>query len=60
MSTRCRIAINDGDSFRSIYCHYDGYPRYVGNVLLKYYNSKEMATKLIDLGDISCLLPNKE
>lgn len=57
MSTRCRIAINEGDSFRSIYCHYDGYPKYVGNILLKYYNSKEMATKLIDLGDISCLLP---
>ena len=56
MSTRCRIAVKDDDTFRSIYCHYDGYPKYVGNILLNHYNSGELANKLIDLGDISCLL----
>lgn len=56
MSTRCRIAINDGDSFRSIYCHYDGYPEYMGRQLPNHYNTTEIVNELINLGDISFLM----
>ena len=40
MSTRSFIGyINDEDKFVGIYCHYDGYPSHVGEVLVKYHNS---------------------
>lgn len=60
MATRCRIAVKDCDIFKSIYCHFDGYPEYTGSTLEKFYNSKERANELIKLGGISCLLPDIE
>lgn len=56
MSTRSRIAIKTSDNeFKSIYCHWDGYPSNNGALLLKHYNSKELTLNLIDLGDLSRL-----
>lgn len=59
MATRSRIAIENGDgSVTSIYCHYDGYPTYVGVILQEHYTDPEKVKKLISLGDISSLYPN--
>lgn len=56
MSTRCRIAVKISDSeFKSVYCHNDGYPSWIGKTLLKYYNIKELALALVALGDLSSL-----
>lgn len=62
MSTRCYIGIKcaprdgqPGDSVRSIYSHSDGYPSYVGKLLLENYTTPEKINQLLDLGDISLL-----
>lgn len=56
MSTKCRIAIKDINGyFRSIYCHYDGYPEYTGKQLVDHYNTNELVNDLIELGGISFL-----
>lgn len=36
-----------------VYCHSDGYPSYLGKMLLEHYNTTELATALVNLGDIS-------
>lgn len=61
MSTRSRIGIlrKDG-SIDSIYCHFDGYPDWVGQKLYKNYNSIDKINDLINLGDISHLEDNLE
>lgn len=59
MSTNSRIAIeNESGTVTSIYCHWDGYPEYVGKMLHEHYNDKEKVKKLIDLGSISSLSEN--
>ena len=55
MSTRCAICIKIGNVYRSIYCHFDGYPSHVGNILKENYNKTHKIKELIDLGNISCL-----
>ena len=56
MSTRCYIAIKNNDnSMDAIYCHYDGYPRGVGNTLNTHYTNEDKIRELISLGDISSL-----
>lgn len=56
MSTRCRIAIKEENgTYRSIYCHNDGYPNYVGEILEIYYTDINKIEKLMDLGDLSSL-----
>lgn len=40
---------------RSIYCHWDGYPKGVGSTLVEHYNDREKVESLIGLGDISSL-----
>ena len=56
MSTRCRIAIKEPNgAYRSIYCHNDGYPQGVGEILETYYTDVNKIEKLMDLGDISSL-----
>lgn len=56
MSTRCRIAIKEENgTYRSIYCHNDGYPSYVGEILETYYTDANKIEKLMDLGDLSSL-----
>lgn len=59
MGTSAIIGIKDSNNNslikKGIYCHYDGYPSYVGSILSKYYNTTARVLALIELGDISCL-----
>ena len=56
MGTHCTIAIVDADnSVRSIYCHWDGYPAGVGQMLTTHYTTSDIINQLIDLGNISTL-----
>lgn len=56
MSTRSTIAVVRADgSVKSVYCHWDGYLKHNGQVLLDGYNSQELAEKVTSLGDISFL-----
>ena len=54
MATRSRIGIELKDgSILSSYHHWDGYPEWLGRILKTHYNSRELATDLIDGGDMS-------
>jgi len=54
MSTNCSISVKTADrKFRTIYCHWDGYPQHTGNILNNHYNSQEMAEVLVAMGDAS-------
>ena len=56
MSTRSRIGIeNENGRVSSIYCHWDGYPEYVGKVLKENYSDRDKVKQLLELGDISIL-----
>jgi len=56
MSTRSRIGLQQADGkIKSVYCHWDGYPEGVGEILRKHYNSREKIEALLELGDISAL-----
>lgn len=55
MSTRSYIAFDNGDEVYMIYCHFDGYPQYVGAILNEHYTDIEKVEELIDLGDLSYL-----
>lgn len=37
-------------SYKSIYCHWDGYPEYNGLILFENYKDKNKVEKLINLG----------
>lgn len=55
MSTRSRIGFELADgSILSSYHHSDGYPSWLGRILTTHYNTKELASDLIDGGDMSC------
>lgn len=63
MSTRSYILMEteqtaDTHEYYGIYCHWDGYPAYNGNILLNHYKNREKVEKLISLGDLSALGPN--
>ena len=61
MGTRCYIAKQVGaNDYRTIYCQLDGYPSYLGMLLIDHYNTVEMVDKLLDLGDIYALKPKLE
>jgi hypothetical protein len=47
MSTRSFIGYSDGQ-LHGIYCHYDGYPGYVGEILVKHHNSFTALESIID------------
>ena len=56
MSTRSYIAMKTSeDTYRGVYCHYDGYLDYNGVMLLEHYNSKERVEELLSYGNISSL-----
>jgi hypothetical protein len=56
MSTACRIARkNSSGLYDSIYCHNDGYPRYMLNMLRTCYGSDLRVAELIDYGDASSI-----
>ena len=52
MGTRSRVAVMHGDICKSVYCHYDGYLEYTGELLYKHWGSVE-ANALIARGDNS-------
>lgn len=52
MGTRSRVAVMHGNVCKSVYCHYDGYLEYTGELLYKHYGSVE-ANALIARGDNS-------
>jgi len=54
MGTRSRIGVMHGDKVKSIYCHWDGYLGYNGQVLQEFYDSAK-ANNLVALGDMSSL-----
>ena len=54
MATRSRIGIELKDgSVLSAYHHWDGYPQWLGRILNTHYNSRDLASELIDGGDMS-------
>ena len=59
MATRSNIAIvNQDKSISSIYCHWDGYPEYVGKMLLNHYTTADIVTELLKLGNLRNLDKN--
>ena len=52
MGTRSRVAVMHGDVCKSVYCHFDGYLEYTGQILLKHYDSTK-ANLLVSLCDNS-------
>ena len=60
VATRSRIGLElfDG-SVLSVYHHWDGYPEWLGRILKTHYNSKELASELIDGGDMSSCWTNE-
>jgi hypothetical protein len=58
MATRSRIGIQKEDgSVDSVYCHWDGYPKHNGDILINHYKEREKVQKLINLGSLSILAP---
>lgn len=55
MSTNAKIGLQKkGNKYiRAIYNHYDGYPKYLGSILLNNYDTEEKVEELIDLGNAS-------
>jgi len=52
MGTRSRVGVMHGDTCKSVYCHYDGYLSYTGQILQKHYDSTK-ANALVARGDNS-------
>ncbi len=56
MSTNARIGIKiSGTKMVSIYSHWDGYPSWVGEKLLKYFNTEEKVKELLSMGNVSIM-----
>lgn len=55
MSTNSGIALRSGETFQTIYCHWDGHPRTMLPILRDHYNSVGLAAKLISYGDASSI-----
>jgi hypothetical protein len=58
MGTRSTIGFaNSNGAVQGIYCHWDGYPEYNGQILRDHYKTADRVLKLIKLGDLSSLGP---
>ena len=55
MSTNSGIALKQGDTYLTIYCHCDGDPKTMLPILRENYNSFDLASMLISLGDASSI-----
>ena len=56
MGTRSNIGIvNEDASVTAIYCHWDGFLSYNGQMLLQHYTSTDIVNQLMLLGDLSSL-----
>lgn len=62
MSTRCYIVKKiDEEFYLYNYIHHDGYPSYVGRILLECYNTEEKVDKLfLNSSGFSCLEENPD
>lgn len=60
MSTNATISVKVGDTIKSIYLHYDGYPSHAFGILSAHYNTQEKAEALVNLGDLSVLAESCE
>lgn len=62
MATRSLIAYQDPTTkeYHSVYCHWDGYVSFNGQILEKAYNNLEVVQKLISKGDISTLYNHRQ
>lgn len=58
MSTRSVISYRDNYGYHAVYCHFDGYPEYTGNVLYYNYNTIEKINRLVCKGDLSVIDAN--
>lgn len=52
MGTRSRVGVMHGNVCKSVYCHYDGYLEYTGQILDRHYDSVA-ANALVARGDNS-------
>jgi len=52
MGTRSRVGVMHGTTCKSVYCHYDGYLDYAGQILDAHYDST-LANALVARGDNS-------
>ena len=60
MATRALIGIQlEDESILGVYHHWDGYPQWLGKVLMEQYNTKEKVSKLIDGGNMSSCWSNE-
>jgi len=56
MGTRSFITIKHKDNtYSGVYCHWDGYPEWNGEILKKDYQARSKVVDLIDGGDMSSL-----
>lgn len=56
MATRSTIALEFADgTVQQVYCHWDGYLSFNGELLLKHYRDPFKVRELIDQGDLSAL-----
>lgn len=57
MGTRSNIAYVEPKTGKvhAVYCHWDGYVRHNGKILVEHYNNLKSARALVALGDISFL-----
>ena len=56
MGTRSTIGfVNSNGGVQGIYCHWDGYPEYNGQILRDHYKTADRVRKLMNLGDLSSL-----
>jgi len=55
VSTSSDIILHDSkkNTYRSIYCHWDGYLSHNGRILLTHYNQESLVEDLIKLGGLS-------
>ena len=59
MGTHCTIALEDKHGhIAAVYCHWDGYPKHAGRILLQHYSDPFKLTMMIAHGDLSSLGPN--
>jgi hypothetical protein len=56
MGTRSLVGVMHGTVCKSVYCHYDGYLSYTGEILNKHYDST-LANALVARGDNSGVKP---
>jgi hypothetical protein len=55
MSTRSWIVLKTSEHYQGVYCHYDGYPKHVGSLLVRFYNTEQKIERLLAKGNLISL-----